>query len=168
MSTTQQESKVAHPDDASIIFRPLQRDSRLQHIDTMLECGELEAALEQLRALPPSTPELPALMGRLVIAMARAGMHEATAGLMAEMLMRFPPRPEITGTMLDLATIVSSQGQFEATFSAIEDAVAHGYGMDWDGESADLNRRLAHFCRRTGRDTAASNMLGLWRSVAQA
>jgi hypothetical protein len=139
-----------------------------RHIDAMLGCGEFEKALERLRALPPSTPTLPALMGRLVIAMARAGMAERTAGLVAEMLTRFPPRPEVTGTLLDLATILSDQGQFEATFSAIEEAVAQVYCMDGSAEFADLGRRMAYFCRRTGRGLAASNMLGPWRSVAVA
>jgi hypothetical protein len=142
--------------------------SEAGHIDAMLGCGEFEKALERLRALPPSTPELPALMGRLVIALARAGMYQPTAGLVAEMLTRFPPRPEVTGTLLDLATILSGQGQFEATFSAIEEAVAQVYCMDGDAEFADLGRRMAYFCRRTGRGSAASNMLGPWRSVAVA
>lgn len=139
-----------------------------RHIDAMLNCEEFDDALERLRALPPSTPELPALMGRLVIAMARAGDYEPVAGLVAEMLTRFPPRPEVTGTLLDLAMILSGQGHFEKTFSAIEDAVAEVYGMGGDAEFKELSRRLAHFCRRTGRDSAARNVLGPWRPVVVA
>lgn len=136
--------------------------SATRYIEIMLGSGDLGEAHERLRALPPSTPELATLMGRLVIAMAHAGMYQDIVKVVPEMLTRFPPGPEITRTLLELALIATSQGRFASTFAAIEGAVARVYGMLSVAEFADLSRRFAHCCRRSGHHGAASNMLHAW------
>ena len=133
----------------------------------LIECQRFETAIRELRALPPSLPQLPWLMGQLVLALAQAGMHDDTAELAAEMLARFPLRPEVTRTLVALAAILAVQGRVRQVFHPLGEAVVHTYAFSSVG-LLEWAQRLAYQFRRHGNPEAAESILGALENVAMA
>lgn len=134
---------------------------------SLIQRRRFESAVRELRALPSSLPQLPWLMGQLVLALAQVGKHDDTAELASEMLARFPLRPEVTRTLVALAAILAVQGRFRQVFHPLGEAVAHTY--EFNGAALDeWARRLARQFRRHGNPEAARCILGAWGHVAAA
>jgi hypothetical protein len=133
----------------------------------LIQHRRFESALREVRALPSSLPQLPWLMGQLVLALAQVGKYDDTADLASEMLARFPLRPEVTRTLVALAAILAVRGRFRQVFRPLGEAVAHTY--EFNGATlGEWAQRLAHQFRRHGNPEAAECILGTWGHVAVA
>lgn len=143
------------------------RLDELARLLALIECHRFESAIRELRALPPSLPQLPWLMGQLVLALAQEGMHDDTAELAAEMLARFPLRPEVTRTLVALAAILAVQGRVRQVFHPLGEAVVHTYAFS-SVALLEWAQRLAYQFRRRGNPEAAESILGALENVALA
>lgn len=139
----------------------IDRTDESARITALIQHHELDTALRDLRTLPSSLPQLPALLGQLILALAQVGRHEDTTALASEMLARFPLRPEVTRTLIALAAILTVQGRFRQVFRRLGDTVLHTYAFSRTalGEWA---QRLAYQFRRHGNPEAARCILGTW------
>lgn len=149
---------------------PAQQRERMDEparIADLIQQHELDTALLAVRALPSSLPQLPALLGQLILALAQVGRHEDAATLASEMLARFPLRPEVTRTLIALAALLTVQGRFRQVFRHLGDTVLHTYEFN-RGALGEWAQRLAYQFRRHGNPEAAQSILGAWGNAAAA
>jgi hypothetical protein len=130
----------------------------------LIQARQFELAMREVRALPVATPELPDLLGGLICALAHAGEHATTIDLIAELLARFPLRPELTWLLVGLAEILSSEQQLTLVFEAVGMALRRTYGFH-DTASFEWAQRLAYQLRRHGNAYASACILRTWRAL---
>ena len=130
----------------------------------LIQARQFELAVREVRALPAATPELPDLLGRLIRALARAGEHDATIDLIAELLAQFPLRPELIGLLVGLAEILTSEQQLTHVFAAVGLALRRTFDFQ-DAASFEWAQRLAYQLRRNGNAYASACILRTWRSL---
>jgi hypothetical protein len=130
----------------------------------LIQARQFELAVREVRALPAATPELPDLLGRLIRALARAGEHDATIHLMAELLAQFPLRPELIGLLVGLAEILTSEQQLTLVFEAVGLALRRTFDFQ-DAASFEWAQRLAYQLRRHGNAYASACILRTWRAL---
>ena len=130
----------------------------------LIQARQFELATCAVRALPAATPELPDLLGGLICALAQAGEHDATIDLMAELLARFPLRPELSWLLVGLADIMSCEQQLALVFEAVGMSLRRIYGFH-DTASFEWAQRLAYQLRRHGNAYASACILRTWRSL---
>jgi hypothetical protein len=130
----------------------------------LIQARQFELAVREVRALPAATPELPDLLGGLIWALAQAGEHDATIHLIAELLARFPLRPELSGLLVGLAEILTSEQQLTLVFEAVGLALRRTFGFQ-DAASFEWAQRLAYQLRRHGNAYASACILRTWRAL---
>lgn len=162
----------AQPEDRGLHrLRGLQQLQRLHlgadqcaHVLALIQARKFELAVREVRALPEATPDLPELLDDLIRALAQAGEHDATIDLIAELLARFPLRPELIGLLVGLAEILTSEQQLTLLFEAVGLALRRTFGFQ-DAASFEWAQRLAYQLRRHGNAYASACILRTWRSL---
>lgn len=139
-------------------------DEQSARVLALIQSRQFELAMHEVRALPAATPELPDLLGGLIWALAHAGEHDATIRLIAELLARFPLRPELTWLLVGLAEILTSEQQLTLLFGVVGLALRRTYGFQ-DAASFEWAQRLAYQLRRHGNAYASACILRTWRAL---
>lgn len=136
---------------------PSERALTLQ-VAGMIRCGELVKAMGIIKMLPPSTAELPLLLGELISAMSlRTYYYDEAVCLTMYALAYCSPHPAITSAFTKLAALLLRMGEAGKVKRLLEAAVENGYAAGQSGAS-DLVRRMAYRCRRSGDAAGAACM----------
>lgn len=133
-------------------------------VSALIHEQHFASAVSRVRALPPTTPELPQLVCQLVWALAHAGQHEATASLASEMLARFPLRPEVIRALMGLAELLATEEQLVLVLEAAGTALMRAYGFS-HAALLELAQRIAYQFRRHGRADSSACILRTWHAL---